>query len=100
MSDQIGTGPARPTIRPQQVLPAPVVIAPQPQVQTRTDGIALARGMGLAKVVPLSPALKDVDMFLYLHRRHETLVPRLAQALREMKADGSYQRILAALKVE
>lgn len=67
---------------------------------TRTDGIALARGMGLAKVVPLSPALKDVDMFLYLHRRHETLVPRLAQALREMKADGSYQRILAALKVE
>lgn len=38
VSDQIGTGPARPTIRPQQVLPAPVVIAPQPQVQTRTDG--------------------------------------------------------------
>ena len=36
VSDQIGTGPARPTIRPQQVLPAPVVTAPQPQTQAST----------------------------------------------------------------
>ena len=36
VSDQIGTGPARPTIRPQQVLPAPVVTAPQPQTQATT----------------------------------------------------------------
>ena len=36
--DQIGTGPAPSVIKPKQVLPAPVVIAPQPQVQTRTDG--------------------------------------------------------------
>lgn len=67
---------------------------------TRTDGLALARGMGLSSVAPLSPALKDVDMFLYLNRKHEALVPKLAQALREMKADGSYNRILATLKVE
>jgi polar amino acid transport system substrate-binding protein len=56
--------------------------------------------MGLSSIAPLAPALKDVDMYLYLHRKHEALVPKLAQALREMKADGSYNRILAALKVE
>lgn len=67
---------------------------------TRADGVALARSMGLAAIAPIAPALKDVDMFLYLHKKHEALVPRLAQALREMKADGSYNRILAALKVE
>lgn len=67
---------------------------------TRADGVALARGMGLGAIAPLAPPLKDVDMYLYLNRKHEALVPRLAQALREMKADGSYNRILAALKAE
>jgi polar amino acid transport system substrate-binding protein len=67
---------------------------------TRADGVALARSMGLGAIAPLAPALKDVDMFLYLHKKHESLAPRLAQALREMKADGSYNRILTALKAE
>ena len=67
---------------------------------TRADGVALARSMGLAAIAPIAPALKDVDMYLYLNKKHEALVPRLARALREMKADGSYNRILAALRVE
>ncbi|MEY2632884.1 MAG: hypothetical protein RIR00_1538 [Pseudomonadota bacterium] len=63
---------------------------------TRNDGVALAKKLGIhANVV--SPALKDVDMYLYLHRRHEALVPRLAQTLRAMKADGSHPRILSNL---
>jgi polar amino acid transport system substrate-binding protein len=60
---------------------------------TKADGMALLRGMGLPEIAPLTPSLKDVDMFLYLHRKHESLVPRLAQVLRDMKADGSYDRI-------
>lgn len=64
---------------------------------TRTDGVALARSLGIA-AIPLTPPLKEADMYLYLHKRHEALVPRLAQALREMKADGSYQRILNNLQ--
>ena len=64
---------------------------------TLADGVALARKMGLQGVVALKPTLKDVDMFLYLHRKHAALVPKLAAALRQMKADGSHQRILAAV---
>jgi polar amino acid transport system substrate-binding protein len=67
---------------------------------TRDDGIILLRSMGLSSIMPLSPALKDVDMYLYLHKKHEALVPKLTRALREMKADGSYNRIVASLKVE
>lgn len=67
---------------------------------TRADGLAMMRQLGLPGIVPLSPALKDVDMFLYLHKKHEALVPRLAQALRDMKADGSHARILAAAAAE
>jgi polar amino acid transport system substrate-binding protein len=64
---------------------------------TRADGVALARSMGLTGVAPVAPSLKDVDMYLYLNRRHEALVPRLAQALRDMKADGTWQRIVSSL---
>lgn len=64
---------------------------------TRSDGVALARAMGLNAIVPLAPSLKDVDMYLYLNRKHEALVPRLAQALREMKADGTHARIMASI---
>jgi polar amino acid transport system substrate-binding protein len=66
---------------------------------TLADGQALVRQMGLDQTIkPIEPALKKVDMFLYLHRRHEALVPRVAQALRDMKSDGSHERILANLK--
>ncbi len=64
---------------------------------TRADGLALVRQLGLTGIAPLAPALRDVDLFLYLHQKHRGLVPRLAKALRDMKADGSQQRILATL---
>ncbi len=64
---------------------------------TRADGLAMARSMGLSDVVALSPALKDVDMYLYLHKRHQALVPRLDKALQDMKSDGSWRRIMASV---
>ena len=67
---------------------------------TLADGVALSRKLGLQGVVALNPTLRDVDMFLYLHRKHATLVPKIAAALREMKADGSHQRILAAVALD
>lgn len=67
---------------------------------TRADGVVLARSLGLPTIAPLFPPLKDVSMYLYLNRKHEALVPKLAQALREMKADGSYNRILSTINVE
>ena len=66
---------------------------------TRTDGMVLARSLGFSTVAPRSPALKEVDMYLYLNKKHQGLVPKLAQALRDMKADGSYTRILSTAQV-
>lgn len=63
---------------------------------TLTDGLALARSMGLSQVRVLQPSLADADMYLYLHRRHQAWVPKIAQALREMKADGTHARLTAA----
>lgn len=50
---------------------------------------------GNLTVVPLDPPLARREMFLYLNRRHEALVPILAQALRDMKQDGTYQAVMA-----
>lgn len=61
---------------------------------TRADGIALIQSMGLSSIAPLAPALKDVDMYLYLNKRHADLVPKLANVLRDMKADGTYNKIM------
>ena len=64
---------------------------------THADGLLLARNLGLTSVAPLSPALKEVDMYLYLHKKHQALVSKLTQAIRDLKADGSYNRILSAI---
>lgn len=64
---------------------------------TRADGLALVRRIGLQSIVQIEPSLREADMHLYLNRKHEALVPRIAQALREMKADGTHGRIRAAI---
>lgn len=67
---------------------------------TLADGLALIRKMGFSSLAPLSPVLKDVDMYLYLHKRHQDLIPKLTSTLKEMKRDGSYNRILSSLAAE
>lgn len=40
------------------------------------------------------PPFRVSDMYIYLHKRHAELVPKIADALREMKEDGTFQRIM------
>lgn len=42
----------------------------------------------------LEPALAEKQMYPYLHKKHKDLVPRLTEAIRGLKADGTYHRIL------
>ena len=58
----------------------------------RWMGLALIQQQGLKDVRPLEPPLATREMFIYLHKRHAELAPRLADALRALKHDGFYQR--------
>lgn len=58
----------------------------------RWQGLERARDIGI-KVHVLEPPLLSTDMFMYLNKKHAALVPRVAQALAQLKKDGSYQRI-------
>ncbi len=57
------------------------------------SGIRYLHQYGLKNVTVGQPPLAKREMFIYLHKRHRALVPQLARALRDMKKDGSYQRI-------
>lgn len=58
----------------------------------RWVGYLAARQAGLAVRVH-EPALLRVPMFIYLHRRHSSLAPRLATTLGEVRRDGTWQRL-------
>lgn len=55
-------------------------------------GLALIQRQGLKDVHILEPPLATREMFIYLHKKHVTLVPKIAAALRALKADGFYDR--------
>jgi len=59
----------------------------------RWQGLSLIRGHGWTDVHLLAPQLARREMYLYLHKRHAALVPRLAAALRAIKAEGLYDRL-------
>ena len=57
------------------------------------QGLSLIRHQGLKGVHALEPPLAKRELFIYLHNRHAALVPKLAEALREIKAEGLYDRL-------
>jgi len=58
----------------------------------RWQGLRRAQDTNIAVKVH-EPPLASVDMFMYVHKKYAHLAPKLAQALRDMKADGTYQAI-------
>ena len=56
-------------------------------------GLALLRQQDMKDVRMLEPILAQKEMFIYLHKRHAALVPKLAAALSAIKAEGLYQRL-------
>ena len=58
----------------------------------RWMGLAKIREQGLQGVVVLEPPIATREMFIYLHKRHAELVPKIAAALRDLKKEGFYER--------
>jgi polar amino acid transport system substrate-binding protein len=59
----------------------------------RSLGVALVKQQGLKGIRPLAPPLAAREMFIYLHRSHAPLVPKVAEALRALKREGFYWRV-------
>ena len=53
------------------------------------DSVVILRGSKA-----FQPPLARREVFFYLHKRHAALAERASEVLREMKRDGSYQRLV------
>lgn len=60
----------------------------------KLTGYATFKEMGLRDIHHLEPPLESRDMYLYVYKSHSELTDKIAAALREIKEDGTYQRIL------
>ncbi len=58
------------------------------------DGYEQLILLGLKDIHHLEPPLASRNMYLYLNKKHQELVEPVAQALRDMKEDGTYQKIV------
>ena len=63
-------------------------------IYERLAGIYAIQAMQLGGVYQIEPPLEVQPMYLYLHRKHSGLVDSLVSALKDMKQDGTYHRIV------
>ncbi len=63
-------------------------------VFNRWGGLYLLRELAIKGVRTIEPPLARREVFFYLHKRHQELAQRASEVLREMKQDGSYQRLV------
>jgi polar amino acid transport system substrate-binding protein len=62
-------------------------------VSSRFEGCEMIEKLGLQSIRVLEPPLATKEMFLYLNKKHLSLIPEMAEQLRSMKQDGTYDRI-------
>lgn len=60
---------------------------------TELAGYAVIRNLGLKGIRFVTPALAVKPNYLYLHKRHKGLVPIMTQTLKQIKQDGTYERL-------
>ncbi len=58
-------------------------------------GFAVISEMGLENIKIITPPFASKKMYMYLHKKHQALIPELSHALRQMKQDGAYERIVS-----
>ncbi|MBF0559412.1 MAG: transporter substrate-binding domain-containing protein [Nitrospirae bacterium] len=63
-------------------------------VYERMQGKYFLNNSGMKNIVVLIPPLTVKSMYPYLHKKHKELVPKLAEALKSMKKDGTYAKIV------
>ncbi|MBF0495177.1 MAG: transporter substrate-binding domain-containing protein [Deltaproteobacteria bacterium] len=63
-------------------------------VYDKRQGLVLLDDMKLVRIKTLSPALAKRSMYIYLHKKHQALAPELAAAIKTMKEDGTYKKII------
>ncbi len=54
---------------------------------------ALIKKRPYKNILKLTPPLVKLEGFSFIHKKHRALIPEIAKALSDMKADGSFEKI-------
>ncbi|MET0084428.1 MAG: transporter substrate-binding domain-containing protein [Sedimenticola sp.] len=71
-----------------------VVVAPH------LVGLIEMKKSNIKDVKTLEPPLIETKLYHYLHKKHESLVPKITASLREMEAEGDIERIQDQVTME
>lgn len=58
-----------------------------------STGLEVMRTLGYSDIKALEPPIVVSDLFLYVHKKHEDLIPEIVKNLKMMKKDGTYEKI-------
>ncbi len=64
---------------------------------SRWSGLEYIRNRHLSEITLLEPPLVKKGFYTYLHKKHKALVPKLAQTIRDMKKDGTINRLFDSI---
>jgi len=62
-------------------------------IYERYRGLAMIKNRHSSDIRAIDPPLETRAMYMYLHKKHKDLVPELVRVLKEMKQDGTYDKI-------
>ncbi len=60
----------------------------------QSTGKEVLKELGFSSVKALTPPIVVSDLFLYIHRQHEGLIPEIVKTLKEMKKDNTYKKLV------
>ncbi len=68
-------------------------------ISSTETGFAALKKLSLENsgIQVLAPPVVITDLYTYLHKKHLDLAAKLADTLKKMKADGSYQKIIESI---
>jgi polar amino acid transport system substrate-binding protein len=58
-------------------------------------GLAVIKELNIQDLNIIQPPFATRKMYMYLHKKHEPLLPKAADGLRQMKLDGTYDEIVS-----
>ncbi len=64
-------------------------------LHSQWGGTYMIDKLQIKDIVMLQPALATKKMFMYLHNKHKSLIPKLNAALMEIKNNGSYKKLVS-----
>ena len=59
----------------------------------QSTGVEVLKLLGYSDIKALEPPIVVSSLFLYVHKKHEKLIPEIVKTLRGMKGDGTYKKL-------